>query len=148
MDSVERREQERRSEQGEGRRRQHRSQTVRVIPGAAPEECHKDNPERSSHDVGAKSLRGDAMGPCDPGTDEDGEERQDASGREEIIQWGVIALSRDYHDVLSRAASLLTAIEPEDEELTPRIRLDFPWMRKKLSRRIRPPPGPACSPAP
>ncbi len=55
----------------------------------------------------------------------------------QIAQWVVIALSRDYHDAISRDASLLSALEPEDEPLTPRIRLDVPWLRKKLSRRLR-----------
>jgi hypothetical protein len=55
----------------------------------------------------------------------------------QIVQWVVIALSRDYHDAISRDASLLTAIEPEDEPLTPRIRLDVAWMGKKFSRRLR-----------
>lgn len=55
----------------------------------------------------------------------------------QLIQWVVIALSRDYHDAISRDASLLTAVEPEDEPLTPRIRVDVPWMQKKLTRRVR-----------
>lgn len=55
----------------------------------------------------------------------------------QIVQWIVIALSRDYHDALSREASLLTSLEPEDGPLTPRVRLDVPWVRKKLSRRLR-----------
>ncbi|MDY7225506.1 hypothetical protein [Hyalangium rubrum] len=55
----------------------------------------------------------------------------------QIVQWVVIALSRDYHDAISRDASLLTAVEPEDEPLTPRVRLDVTWMQKKVSRRIR-----------
>jgi hypothetical protein len=55
----------------------------------------------------------------------------------QLVQWGVIALSRDYHDAISREASLLTALEPEDGPLTPRIRLDTAWLRKKFARRIR-----------
>ncbi|HEX8706049.1 MAG TPA: hypothetical protein VF815_44855 [Myxococcaceae bacterium] len=55
----------------------------------------------------------------------------------QIIQWVVIALSRDYHDAISRDASLLTKIEPEDGPITPSIRLDVPWMAKKISRRVR-----------
>lgn len=58
-------------------------------------------------------------------------------GLMQLIQWCVIALSRDYHDVVSREASLLTALEPEDGPLTPRVRLDMQWLRKKFSRRIR-----------
>ncbi|HLK99325.1 MAG TPA: hypothetical protein VK539_02030 [Myxococcaceae bacterium] len=55
----------------------------------------------------------------------------------QIVQWIVIALSRDYHDAISRDASLLSAIEPEDEPLTPRVRVDLTWMGKKFSRRVR-----------
>jgi hypothetical protein len=55
----------------------------------------------------------------------------------QIAQWVVISLSREFHDVVSRDASLLTGVAPEDEELTPRIRLDLSWLRKKVSRRIR-----------
>ena len=55
----------------------------------------------------------------------------------QLVQWVVIALSRDYHDAISREASLLTALEPEDGPLTPRVRLDMRWVRKKISRRIR-----------
>lgn len=55
----------------------------------------------------------------------------------QLVQWVVIALSRDYHNSISREASLRTALEPEDGPLTPRVRLDVPWLRKKLSRRIR-----------
>ncbi|MFP2911684.1 hypothetical protein ACLESD_42995 [Pyxidicoccus sp. 3LFB2] len=55
----------------------------------------------------------------------------------QLSQWVVIALSRDYHDVIAREASLLTGVKPEDEEITPAIRLDVPWIRKKVKRRWR-----------
>jgi hypothetical protein len=55
----------------------------------------------------------------------------------QLIQWIVVALSRDYHDAISRDVSLLTAIKPEDEPITPRVRIDLPWVARKLSRRIR-----------
>ena len=54
-----------------------------------------------------------------------------------LAQWVVIALSRDYHDVIAREASLLTGVKPEDEEIQPRVRLDVPWLRKKVKRRWR-----------
>jgi hypothetical protein len=54
-----------------------------------------------------------------------------------LAQWVVIALSRDYHDVIARDASLLTGVKPEDEELEPHVRLDVPWLRKKVRRRWR-----------
>lgn len=55
----------------------------------------------------------------------------------QLAQWVVIALSRDYHDAISRKASLLTGLEPEDEEFPPRVRLNMVWLRKKLKRRWR-----------
>ncbi|MCP3141397.1 hypothetical protein [Pyxidicoccus xibeiensis] len=55
----------------------------------------------------------------------------------QLSQWVVIALSREHHDAIARDASLLTGVPPEDEELTPRIRVDVPWIRKKVKRRWR-----------
>jgi hypothetical protein len=52
-------------------------------------------------------------------------------------QWIVIALSRDYHTALSREASLLSGVPPEDEPLAPRVRLNIQWLRNKLRRRWR-----------
>ncbi|MCY1015424.1 hypothetical protein [Pyxidicoccus sp. MSG2] len=54
-----------------------------------------------------------------------------------LAQWVVIALSRDYHDVIARDASLLTGVKPEDEKIEPRVRLDMQWLRKKVRRRWR-----------
>ncbi|WP_223635243.1 hypothetical protein [Corallococcus sp. EGB] len=53
------------------------------------------------------------------------------------VQWIVIGLSRDYHTVISREASLATGVPPEDPEITPRVRLNVPWLRAKLQRRWR-----------
>ncbi|MBL0693884.1 hypothetical protein [Comamonas sp. JC664] len=55
----------------------------------------------------------------------------------QLAQWVVIALSRDYHDAISRQASLLTGLEPEEEDVPPRVRVNFVWLRKKLRRRWR-----------
>jgi hypothetical protein len=55
----------------------------------------------------------------------------------QIAQWVVIALSHDYHDVIERDASLLTALEPEEGPITPRIRVDGKWLRKRVRRHIR-----------
>jgi hypothetical protein len=55
----------------------------------------------------------------------------------QLAQWIVIALSRDYHTALSREVSLLNGVAPEDEPLTPRIRLNMPWLRNKMKRRWR-----------
>ncbi|NOK37566.1 hypothetical protein HMI49_30650 [Corallococcus exercitus] len=54
-----------------------------------------------------------------------------------VVQWIVVALSRDYHTVISREASLATGVPPEDPEITPRVRINVPWMRAKLQRRWR-----------
>jgi hypothetical protein len=55
----------------------------------------------------------------------------------QIAQWVVLALSRDYHDAIGRDVSLLTAIEPEDEPLTPRPRLDLKWVSTRVKRYVR-----------
>jgi hypothetical protein len=55
----------------------------------------------------------------------------------QIAQWVVVALSRDYHDAISRDVSLLSAIEPEDKPLTPRPRVDLKWLRTRVQRYIR-----------
>jgi hypothetical protein len=55
----------------------------------------------------------------------------------QVAQWVVIALSHEYHDAIAREASLLTGVEPEDDEVQPRVRLDIPWIRKKVKRRWR-----------
>ncbi len=53
------------------------------------------------------------------------------------VEWMVVALSRQYHDQLSRKASLLSGAPPEDPEATPRIKLDVRWMGRKLKRKLR-----------
>ncbi len=55
----------------------------------------------------------------------------------QVAQWIVIALSRDFHTVLEREVSLRTGLVPEDEPLTPRVRLNLPWVRAKMKRRWR-----------
>lgn len=54
-----------------------------------------------------------------------------------IAQIGVLALSRDFHDALSRDLSLLVNVAPEDPPLRPKIRLDLPWVRRKANRRAQ-----------
>lgn len=54
-----------------------------------------------------------------------------------IAEWIVIALSRQYIDRLSRHISLTSALPPEDPARSPAIRVDVPWMKKKLKRRAR-----------
>jgi hypothetical protein len=55
----------------------------------------------------------------------------------QLAQWIVIALSRDFHTALEREVSLRTGLTPEDEPLTPRVRLNLPWVRSKMRRRWR-----------
>jgi hypothetical protein len=52
------------------------------------------------------------------------------------VEWIVIALSRDYHDELSRRASLLLGLPPEDEESVPKVRLNVGWVWRKMKRRV------------
>ena len=54
-----------------------------------------------------------------------------------IAQTAILALSRDFHDVLSRELSLLVHVAPEDPPMRPRIRLDLPWVRRKANRRAQ-----------
>ncbi len=54
-----------------------------------------------------------------------------------IAQTGVLALSRDFHDALSRELSLLVQLAPEDPPMRPKIRLDLPWVRRKANRRAQ-----------
>jgi len=54
-----------------------------------------------------------------------------------IAQTGVLALSRDFHDALSRELSLLVQVAPEDPPMRPKIRLDLPWVRRKANRRAQ-----------
>ncbi|QSQ16747.1 hypothetical protein [Myxococcus landrumensis] len=58
-------------------------------------------------------------------------------GALQIAQWVIIALSRDYHDAIAREAALLTRVDPDDEAINPRVRVNVPWMRKKVRRRVR-----------
>ena len=54
-----------------------------------------------------------------------------------IAQTGVLALSRDFHDALSRDLSLLVHVAPEDPPTRPKVRLDLPWVRRKANRRAQ-----------
>src|SRR5215831_12774415 len=54
-----------------------------------------------------------------------------------IAQTGVLALTRDFHDALSRDLSLLVNVAPEDPPMRPKVRLDLPWVRRKANRRAQ-----------
>jgi uncharacterized protein involved in cysteine biosynthesis len=54
-----------------------------------------------------------------------------------IAQIAVLAVSRDFHDAVSRELSLLINVAPEDPPLRPRLHLDLPWVRRKANRRMR-----------
>lgn len=49
----------------------------------------------------------------------------------------VLALSRDFQDRLARDLFLVAGLQPEDEPRRTRVRLDLPWLWRKLRRRIR-----------
>jgi len=53
------------------------------------------------------------------------------------VEWVVLALTRDFQTVLGREISLRAGIAPEDEDIDPRIRVNGPWLRRKLKNRIR-----------
>lgn len=53
------------------------------------------------------------------------------------VEWVVIALSRDYHDGVSRDASLLTGLTPEEDDKAPRVRIDPKWMWKRVRDKAR-----------
>ena len=52
-------------------------------------------------------------------------------------QYVVLALARDYQDRTSRDLALAAGIEPEEDDIAPRVRVDWKWLRRKLRRRIR-----------
>ena len=54
-----------------------------------------------------------------------------------IVEWIVIALARDYHDVLSAIAARVTGVPSEPLVRPPKIRLDFGWLWTKGKRRLR-----------
>ncbi|MBI5498165.1 MAG: hypothetical protein HY904_24395 [Deltaproteobacteria bacterium] len=54
-----------------------------------------------------------------------------------VVEWIVIALSRDFHDELSARASLLVGVPPEDSPEQPRVRLNLGWCFRKLKRRVQ-----------
>jgi hypothetical protein len=49
----------------------------------------------------------------------------------------VLALSRDFQDRLARDLSLVAGLQPEDAPRRTRVRLDLPWLWRKLRRRMR-----------
>jgi hypothetical protein len=55
-----------------------------------------------------------------------------------VVEWIVIAFSREYHDDLSRMAAYATSV-PGEPPLPhhPRVHIDIKWLWKKLKRRIR-----------
>jgi hypothetical protein len=53
------------------------------------------------------------------------------------VEWCVIALSRQYHDAISREASLAVGVPPEDPPIVPRVAIDLRWVINKGKRRWR-----------
>lgn len=54
-----------------------------------------------------------------------------------LVEWWMLALTRDHQNQLSRKVALASGATPEDPERTPRVRLDVKWLVKKLRRKIR-----------
>jgi hypothetical protein len=54
-----------------------------------------------------------------------------------VVQWIIVALSRDYHDALARRLALQIGLPPEDADVAPRVRVNRPWLRKKVREKIR-----------
>ncbi|MGQ0508947.1 MAG: hypothetical protein ACT4TC_26895, partial [Myxococcaceae bacterium] len=54
-----------------------------------------------------------------------------------VVEWSILALSRDYQDQVMRNLSVVTGTPPDDPEVNPRIRIDFRWLRRRFKRRIR-----------
>jgi hypothetical protein len=53
------------------------------------------------------------------------------------VEWILISLTHDYDDQIGRRAALAIGAPPEDPERPPRIRLDLPWIAKRMKRRFR-----------
>lgn len=53
------------------------------------------------------------------------------------VEWIVIALGRQFHDQISRGATLAVALVPEDPERVPRVAIDVPWLKKRVRRYFR-----------
>jgi hypothetical protein len=58
-------------------------------------------------------------------------------GATSLVEWLVIALSRDFHDQIGRRAAELSGVPPEDPPLRPRVRVNLRWMWTKVKRRVR-----------
>jgi hypothetical protein len=54
-----------------------------------------------------------------------------------VVEWIVVALSRDHHDAIGSEASRLTGVPPEEDERAPRVALNVGWMIKRAKRYIR-----------
>lgn len=54
-----------------------------------------------------------------------------------IGQWLTLALTREFQAPIARALSAVAGIEPEDDDVPPRVRLDWKWLKKKLAQRVR-----------
>jgi hypothetical protein len=59
------------------------------------------------------------------------------AGAASVVEWIVVALSREYHDELSVRACHATGAAFEPLAAPPRVRFDLRWFKTKLWRRIR-----------
>lgn len=53
------------------------------------------------------------------------------------VEWCVIALSRQHHDAIGRAASVAVGVPPEDPPTVPHVAIDLRWAINKGKRRWR-----------
>jgi hypothetical protein len=54
-----------------------------------------------------------------------------------FVESVLLGLFRDHQEQLSRRLCLAAGAEPEDPEAKPRIRVNWPWLKRKLERRLR-----------
>jgi hypothetical protein len=54
-----------------------------------------------------------------------------------VVEWFVIALTRQFHDALSFHVSTLVGVPPEEEIGDPRVRFDVDWLVNKMKRRVQ-----------
>ncbi len=54
-----------------------------------------------------------------------------------VVEWCVIALSREHHDKIGADVARLLGIPPDEDVVDPRIRLNATWMWTKLKRRAQ-----------
>jgi hypothetical protein len=54
-----------------------------------------------------------------------------------VVEWLLIAFTRELHDAFTYALSVVVGVPPEEELPAPRVRLDVDWLITKLKRRVQ-----------